>query len=256
MMGGRISEPHSLIVPLHRCTYPFIKALCVMDLTYFGHATFQLETDTHTFLFDPFLAGNNPHTKTAPDDVDPDVVFISHPHADHFLDTEALTQQGDPLVIGTFEVITHVQEQFGHESVHPLNEGGSLDMPWGHVEAVHARHTSLFPDGSYGGVPIGFVLDFGDLTVYYTGDTAPFMEMGWIGEKYDIDVLLAPIGDVVTMGIPGAIHTATMVDADTIVPLHYDTFPFIEVDLDDFEEAADNAGFEPLVIDFDETVEL
>lgn len=226
-----------------------------MELTYFGHATFQIDTGTRTVLFDPFLEGN-PHTDTTPDELDPDVILVSHPHADHFADTEALVAQGDPLVIGTFEVITHVQEQFGHETVHPLNEGGQLDFPWGHVEAVHARHTASFPDGSYGGVPIGFVVDFGEMTVYYTGDTAPFMEMQWIGQDYDVDLMIAPVGDVVTMGIPGALRAAAMVNPDTIMPIHYDTFPFIETDLSEFTDAAEQAGFETLVVDFDDTVGL
>lgn len=227
-----------------------------MTLTYFGHSTFQIETDDGTtLLFDPYFA-DNPHTEVTPDELDPDVVFISHAHFDHFNDVEAVVEQGDPLVVGTFEVVTYVNENYDHETIHPLNEGGILEFDWGTVEAVHARHSSSFPDGSYGGVPIGFVLDFDGATVYYTGDTAPFAEMEWIGDLYDVDVMLAPVGGVLTMGVDGALHAAEMVDADTIVPVHYDTFPFIKVDLDDVVAVIEEAGFNAEAIAFGGTLEV
>jgi L-ascorbate metabolism protein UlaG (beta-lactamase superfamily) len=223
-----------------------------MDLTYFGHATFQIETGGTTLLFDPFFA-DNPHTETSPDALDPDVVLVSHAHFDHYADVEAFAGEGGPLIISNFEIITRIGNDYDHENVHPLNEGGMIEMAWGTVEAVHARHTSSFPDGSYGGVPEGFVLEFDDATVYYTGDTAPFAEMEWIGDTYDVDVMLAPVGDVVTMGVDGALHAAEMVEPRTVIPLHYDTFPFIEVDLDAVAEAFDEEGFDCVPMDFDAT---
>jgi len=226
-----------------------------MDLTYFGHATFQIETGGHTVLFDPFFA-DNPHTKVDPATLHPDFVLVSHAHFDHYADVEAFAGDDGPLMVGTFEVVTRISNDYDHENIHPLNEGGMIDLDFGTVEAVHARHTSSFPDGSYGGVPIGFVLDFGDQTVYYTGDTAPFVEMEWVSDNYDIDVMVAPVGDVVTMGIEGAIHSAEMVDADLVVPVHYDTFPFIQVDLDEVSAAFGEAGFDCRVMDFDETATL
>ncbi len=223
-----------------------------MDLTYFGHSTFQIETDDTTLLFDPFFA-DNPHTETTPDDLDPDIIFVSHAHFDHYADVEAFAGEGGPMIVSNFEIITRIGEEYDHENVHPLNEGGMLDFDWGTVEAVHARHTSSFPDGSYGGVPEGFVVDLDDATVYFASDTAPFAEMEWIGETYDVDVMLAPVGDVVTMGVDGAIHAADMVDATTVIPIHYDTFPFIEVDLDEVETAFEDEGFACRVMAFDTT---
>lgn len=223
-----------------------------MELTYFGHSTFQIETDDTTLLFDPFFA-DNPHTETTPDDLDPDTVFVSHAHFDHYADVEAFTGEDGPMIVGNFEIISRIGEDYGHENVHPLNEGGTLHFDWGTVEAVHARHTSSFPDGSYGGVPEGFVIDLDDATVYFASDTAPFVEMEWIGSAYDVDVMLAPVGDVVTMGVDGALHAADMVDATTVIPIHYDTFPFIEVDLDDVKAAFEDDGFHCRVMAFDST---
>lgn len=226
-----------------------------MTLTYFGHSTFQIETSDTTLLFDPHFA-DNPHTNVTPDALAPDVLFLSHAHFDHFSDTQAFVEQGDPLVVGNFEIVSYVGKNYNYETVQPLNEGGSLDFEWGTVEAVHARHTSSFPDGSYGGTPVGFVLELDDATVYYAGDTAPFAEMEWIGDLYAVDVMLAPVGGVVTMGLDGALFAADMVAPDTIIPIHYDTFPFIEVDLDLVRSAIEEAGFQAEVLAFDSSLEV
>ena len=226
-----------------------------MDLTYYGHSTFQLETGGTTLLFDPFFA-DNPHTDATAADVDPDVVLLTHAHFDHYSDVEGVLQGSDPLVIGNFEITQRVSQDYDHDSIQPLNEGGNVEFDWGTVEAVHARHSSSFPDGSYGGVPVGFVLDLEDGVVYNAGDTAPFAEMQWIGDLWNVDLMLAPIGNVFTMGIYGARHAAELVDPERVAPLHYDTFSPIEVDLDTFRSAFEEAGYEPVVFDVGEKTAL
>ena len=226
-----------------------------MDLTYFGHSTFQIETEDVTLLFDPFFE-ENPHTETDPGTLAPDVLLITHAHFDHFSDVEAVLEASDPLVISNFEITQYVQEEYGHDAIQPLNEGGSVEFDWGYVESTHARHSSSFPDGSYGGVPNGFVLGLGDDVVYNTGDTAPFAEMQWVGDLWDVDVMLAPVGNVFTMGIYGALHSTEMVEPELVIPLHYDTFPPLETDLDAFADAFDEAGYDTRVFGAGETAAL
>jgi len=226
-----------------------------MDLTYFGHSTFQIDTEHVTLLFDPFFA-ENPHTETEPSTLDPDVLLLTHAHFDHFSDAEAVLENSDPLVISNFEITQYVQQNYNHDAIQPLNEGGSVEFDWGYVESTHARHSSSFPDGTYGGVPNGFVLELGDSVVYNTGDTAPFAEMQWVGDLWDVDVMLTPIGNVFTMGIYGALHATEMVEPELVVPLHYDTFPPLETDLDAFRDAFDEAGFDTRVFGAGETAAL
>lgn len=226
-----------------------------MDLTYFGHSTFQIETGDATLLFDPFF-DENPHTETDPSTLDPDVLLLTHAHFDHFSDTEAVLATSDPLVISNFEITQYVQQNYDHDAIQPLNEGGSVEFDWGYVESTHARHSSSFPDGTYGGVPNGFVLEVDDSVVYNTGDTAPFAEMQWVGDLWDVDVMLAPIGNVFTMGIYGALHATEMVEPELVVPLHYDTFPPLETDLGAFADAFDEAGYETRVFGAGETAAL
>jgi L-ascorbate metabolism protein UlaG (beta-lactamase superfamily) len=183
--------------------------------------------------------------------LDPDVLLLTHAHFDHYMDVEGVLAGGGALVISNFEITQRVSEDYDHDAIQPLNEGAHVHFDWGRVEATHARHTSSFPDGTYGGVPQGFVLELGDTVIYNTGDTAPFAEMEWIGDLWDVDLMLAPIGNVFTMDINGALHAAEMVEPARTAPLHYDTFPPIEVDLDDFRGAFSEAGFDTVVFDVD-----
>src|SRR5690606_9085353 len=54
-----------------------------MKVTYYGHSALQIETSGTTLLFDPFITGNK-HTEgvATADDLAPDVVALTHAHAD------------------------------------------------------------------------------------------------------------------------------------------------------------------------------
>lgn len=226
-----------------------------MDLTYFGHSTFQLETGGTTILVDPFLT-ENPHTDVSPDALNPDVLLLTHAHFDHVADAPEIARRSGALVVANFEMISYFQQEYGHENVHPLNEGGRIDFDWGSVEAVHARHSSSFPDGTYGGTPVGHLLHLDDTCLYNAGDTAPFAEMQWIGDEHSVDVALLPVGGVVTMGADGAVRTAELIDPMLTVPLHYGTFPFIAETPEAWSRQMDAAGFDTRTLDAGETMEL
>ena len=62
-----------------------------------------------------------------------------------------------------------------------MNPGGGIRQPFGHVKFTIAHHSSSMPDGSYGGVPGGFLLALADGRVYFACDTALFLDMKLIG---------------------------------------------------------------------------
>lgn len=228
-----------------------------MTLTYFGHSAFQLEHDGRTLLFDPFLSGN-PHAEgiVSADDLAPDVLLLTHAHGDHYGDTEAIVARAKPLVIAQFEVTNYVTKKTGHENVHPMNTGGGWDFDWGRVVQTYARHSSSFPDGTYGGLAAGYILQIGGKTIYNTGDTARFAEMAWIGEQYSIDLCLMPIGDDFTMGPDEAVEAAKMLRPALTVPLHYNTFPYIETAPEAWADKMHAAGLEARVLAPGETLEV
>lgn len=66
------------------------------------------------------------------------------------------------------------------------------------------------------------------------GDTALFSDLKLIGEMNDIDLAFVPIGDNFTMGPEDALVAAEWIKAKKVVPVHYNTFPVIEQDPEEF----------------------
>jgi L-ascorbate metabolism protein UlaG (beta-lactamase superfamily) len=228
-----------------------------MTITYLGHSAIQIESERATLLIDPFISGNKHiEGKVEADALRPDVLLLTHAHGDHWGDTPAIVGNASPLVISNYEIVTYLGSQHGHEKSHGMNTGGSYGFDWGTVTQTFARHSSSFPDGTYGGSPNGFILQIDGMTIYDAGDTDRFAEMAWYGEQYEIDLLFLPIGDNFTMGIDEAVRAAKMLKPRLTVPIHYDTFPPIEVDAQEFARKMAEAGLEARVMAGGETLEM
>jgi L-ascorbate metabolism protein UlaG (beta-lactamase superfamily) len=214
-----------------------------MKITYFGHSAFQIETAGAKILVDPFITGNE-HAKgvVEPGDLEADAIILSHAHFDHVGDAASIAKRTGALVVAQFEIVMYLSKNEGVENIQPLNPGGSKLFDWGRVTSLRADHSSSFEDGTYGGVASGFVLESGEKTLYYTGDTAYFSEMERYGQDFDIDVCLLPIGDVLTMGAKDSVRAAEVLGAKQYVPLHYGTFPFMTDTPADWEPLMQEAG--------------
>jgi L-ascorbate metabolism protein UlaG (beta-lactamase superfamily) len=228
-----------------------------MKLTYFGHSAFQIETNTVTILIDPFITGNkHAKGKVTPEELNPDFIFLTHAHGDHWGDTPAIAKRTGAMVVGNFEVTSYLTKKHGHENVHQMNTGGSWRFDWGTVTQTYARHSSSFPDGTYGGNPNGYIFRIEDKTIYDLGDTCPFAEMEWVGEDLEVDVALMPVGDNFTMGANDAVRAARMIKPALTIPIHYNTFPPIEIDITVWERLMKEAGFKTRVLAARETLDV
>jgi len=228
-----------------------------MKLTYFGHSAFQFEMGGSNLLLDPFITGNM-HTEgvVAAESLSPDFILLTHAHGDHWGDTADIATRSGAMVVGNFEITQYLTSNYGHENVQPLNTGGSWDFDWGRVTQTYARHSSAFPDGTYGGNPNGYIIEAEGKVIYAMGDTSPFSEMEWLGQDYDIDIALMPIGDCFTMGPAASIRAANMLQAALTIPIHYNTFPLIEVDPSAWVDLMSEAGHNARVLTPGETIEV
>jgi L-ascorbate metabolism protein UlaG (beta-lactamase superfamily) len=197
------------------------------SITWLGHSVIQIETDGTTLLIDPFLTGNPVASATA-EEVQPDVILVSHGHGDHIGDTVPLAKRTGATVIANFEIAGWLEKQ-GVEKVHPMHIGGSSQHPWGKVKLTNALHGSGLPDGSYGGNPCGFLLTVGGQKIYHACDTGLFGDMKLIGEE-GLDLAILPIGDNFTMGPDDALRAVKLLEPRLVLPIHYDTFDIINQD--------------------------
>lgn len=228
-----------------------------MQLRYFGHSAFMLNVEGASLLFDPFIT-DNPHTDgvVTADELNPDVILLTHAHSDHWGDTPEIAARTKAQVVANFEIVTYLQEKHGHQNVQPMNTGGSWNFDWGRVKQTYARHSSSFADGTYGGNPNGYILHAEDKCIYNLGDTALFQEMEYIGNQHTIDVALMPIGDCFTMGIEDSIEAARRLTPKLVIPMHWGTFPYIEVDTDAWAAKMKDAGFNARVMQPGESIEI
>jgi L-ascorbate metabolism protein UlaG (beta-lactamase superfamily) len=118
----------------------------------------------------------------------------------------------------------------GITKVHAMNHGGPIAFDFGTARGVSAIHSSSLPDGSYGGNPLGFVFTTAAGNFYYSGDTALTLDMQLIPVWAKLDFAVLPIGSNFTMDVHDAIKASDFIQCNTIVGVHYNTFPPIVID--------------------------
>ncbi|MFO7945027.1 MAG: metal-dependent hydrolase [Anaerolineales bacterium] len=195
--------------------------------SFFGHSTFALDIEGTQILVDPYFS-DNPLTDLRAGEVEADFILITHGHGDHVSDSVSIAKRTGAKVIANFEVANWVSEQ-GVE-VHPQHIGGGFHHPFGYVKMTQAVHGSSLPDGSYGGMPGGFLITTpqGE-KIYLSGDTGLFSGMSLIGEE-GVNVAALPIGDNFTMGPNDALRAVKMVKPEIVIPTHYNTWELISQD--------------------------
>ncbi|WAA11677.1 metal-dependent hydrolase [Fervidibacillus halotolerans] len=210
-----------------------------MKITYHGHAVVKIQTKGKEILIDPFITGNG-LTDLKVEKEQPDYIIVTHGHGDHLGDTVQLAKKKNALVISMVELAQFLASQ-GVNS-HGMNIGGSYDFDFGTVKLTPALHSTGYENGEGGfhylGTAAGVLLTIEGKRIYHAGDTALFSDMELIG-KDPIDIAFLPIGDNFTMGPEDAAYAAKLLKAKYVVPIHYNTFPVIEQDPNDFIQRLD-----------------
>lgn len=207
-----------------------------MKLTYHGHSVVAIDLNDRTkLLFDPFITGN-PLTDLVAEEVTADYLFVTHGHSDHIGDMVSIAKRCQATIVSMVEVC-HFAKTHGVTKTNGMNLGGQFNFPFGAVKMVPALHSSgLEIDGQtlYLGQAGGFVLQAEGKTIYHAGDTALFSDLALIGAEFTIDVAFLPIGDNFTMGPSDALKAAALLRANTVIPIHYNTFPVIKQNPEEF----------------------
>ena len=141
-----------------------------------------------------------------------------------------VAEQFKPQIVCSYEIYQWLDSK-GVENVIGMNKGGchhTLDV---RVSMTQAQHSSSIYEDSriiYAGEPAGFVVKQPDgRAFYHAGDTNVFSDMQLIKRLYDPELAILPIGDLFTMGPKEAALACEFLQPDTVIPMHYGTFPVL-----------------------------
>jgi L-ascorbate metabolism protein UlaG (beta-lactamase superfamily) len=217
-----------------------------VDVRFLGQSCFEIKSGDTTVLTDPFLTGN-PLAAASADEVSPDVILLTHGHADHLGDTVDIAKRTGATVVAIVELAGEIGEA-GVENVMDPNFGGTVQFDWGWVKLVPAWHTALTPNGTPH-MPAGLLIHIADHLIYHLGDTCLFSDMKLIAQRGDkVDLALVPIGGHYTMDRYDAVSAVELINPQQVIPCHYNTFPPIETDAQAFKQDVQNAGFSEVIV--------
>ena len=174
----------------------------------------------------------------APDRIGVEVVItflLGVPQKHIVASSSGLLRNTGATLIATFELVSYAGEKQGHENGHGMNVGGGYDFPFGRVKLTPAVHTATVnAEGGegYTSTPHGFVIEVDGTRIYHAGDTALIKDMELL--EGQVDVALLPIGDNFTMGPGDAARAVDMIKPRVVIPIHFDTWPLIAQDTDNF----------------------
>jgi len=215
-------------------------------VTFLGHSSALIEMDGLNILSDPnfsrhiffFIRRRSPIPTIVRNLPQLDLILVSHGHYDH-LDLPTLRKLPRETPVVAPPGLETLLRWAGMKHVVTLREWQSHQLGRVTVTAVPARHfpgrPPLFPNAGYQ----GYVIE-GRTNAYFAGDSALFEGMNAIGERWDIDVALLPIGAYEPpafrrfhMSPEDAIEAGRRLRAKIIVPIHWGAF---KLSLEPFDE--------------------
>lgn len=216
-----------------------------VNLTWYGHSSFLIESSGKRILIDPFL-DDSPVSPVKARDLAADFILVTHGHFDHISDAAKIAAHTGAVCVSNYEICTWLEKQ-GVKQCQPMNTGGEIVLPFGRVKSTIAFHSSTLPDGTPGGNPGGFLLSLRDSRIYIAGDTALFSDMKLYAAG--LDVAIVPIGNRFTMGPEDAVEALKLLRPKRAVPCHYNTWPPIEQDVAAWAAEVKKLGdVEPVVL--------
>ena len=230
-------------------------------LWWLGQSGFLLQWMGKRVLLDPYLSDSltkkyentdKPHIRMSERVIDPSllkkisVVTSSHNHTDH-LDAETLLPvlENNP---GIQLIIPEANRDFVAERLQcdrnfpvGLTDNSSTTIDVFEFYGVPAKHNEIERDESGNCRYMGYVIKFGNNSVYHSGDTLWFDNMVDLLKPFSLSIALLPInGNDPARKVAGNLNTREAAElgknigAGMVVPCHYDMFTFNTSDVNEF----------------------
>lgn len=234
-------------------------------LWWLGQSGFLLQWKGKRVLMDPYLSDSltkkyehtdKPHVRMSERVIDPvllkniSIVTSSHNHTDH-LDAETLI----PILKNNPDIkfiIPEANREFVSERVKcakefpiGLTDGKSIVVDDFTFHGIPSKHNEIERDNNGNCKFMGYVLEFGNFSIYHSGDTLWFDEMVDLLKPFSVDVAMLPInGNDPSRKVAGNLDVQEAaalgkdINAGIVIPCHYDMFSFNTADVNEFTKEA------------------
>ena len=233
-------------------------------LWWLGQSGFLLQWSGLHVLLDPYLSDSltrkysqtdKPHVRMTELVIDPeklsfvDVATSSHNHTDH-LDAETLIpilSHNSALKFVIAEANrAFVADRLKIDQAMPigLDDGATIELMGIRFTGIASAHDTVERDEQGRAKFLGYVLQFGDWSIYHSGDTLRYDGMAEKLRPFGVDVALLPInGRAPERRVAGnlwgreAAKLAHDIGAKLVIPCHYDMFEFNTASPEEFVDA-------------------
>ncbi len=240
-----------------------------LDIWWLAQSGFLIQWNKKLLLLDPYLSDSltkkysttdKPHVRISEIVIEPtwlvgiDLVTSSHHHTDH-LDAETL----QAVFKNSPEAVFIIPEASRKLAIERAN--CAFDFPVGMTEGqprtfngftfhgVPSAHNMIEHDGNGNCIYMGFIIRFGNWTVYHSGDTLWYDGMVEILKSFKIDIAFLPInGNLPERRVAGNLNSEEAarlgkeIGAKLIIPHHYDLFEFNTADPQEFVDWSNRIG--------------
>ena len=207
-------------------------------IVWLGHATFYIQLNGIKILTDPVASDIIMYPRLAPfpiniQDLEPDIVLISHGHFDH-LDLKSL----ELLNVYTKKTKLLLPSNL---SSYIKKEANSSELAWGEsfvdkeltITALPASHWHRRGAFDFNrALWCSFMIESKGKSIFFAGDTAFDKHFEDIAQEFSIDIALMPIGAYLPrevmkdnhMDPQEALVASQVLKAKKMIPYHYGTF--------------------------------
>jgi L-ascorbate metabolism protein UlaG (beta-lactamase superfamily) len=238
-------------------------------LWWLGQSGFLLQWQGIHVLLDPYLSDSltrkysqtdKPHVRMTELVIDPaelsfvDIVTSSHNHTDH-LDAETLgpiLARNPSLKLVIPEANRgFVADRLKVDRAMPigLDDGSAVELSGIRFSGVASAHETVERDEQGRVQALGYVLKFGDWSLYHSGDTLRYEGMAEKLRPLSVDVALLPINGRAperrvagNLSGPEAAQLGHDIDAKLAIPCHFEMFEFNTATPDAFVDTCQSLG--------------
>jgi len=214
----------------------------MIDVTYYGNATFAIASADTTVLVDPYLTANEECPWDAAEVIDrenPDALCVTHVAFDHVGEAAELARdEGLPVLTESATARYLQSEGVPDDRITSVVWGMQAEIGDLSIRILESRHASVWETDEelVTGVPLSFLFRHDGAIVYHMGDTAIFSDLKLYGELHDPDVVLVGVGQaydaparsegpvvrrIHELSTEEAVMATRWLDADRAVPMHY-----------------------------------